>query len=100
MAYTETLFGHQDSVTCVDSLDRERAISGGGRDRSVRLWKVVEESQLVFNGHTSTIDCVAMINETNFVSGSEDGSVPILWCGARIHRELIRFSHVRVITAR
>jgi ribosomal RNA-processing protein 9 len=44
-------FGHQDSITGIDSLVRERAITAGGNDRTVRVWKVIEESQLVFHGH-------------------------------------------------
>jgi len=47
-----TRYGHQDTVTAVDSLSRERAVTSGGRDGSVRIWKVIEESQLVFHGHT------------------------------------------------
>ena len=43
--------GHQDSITGIDSLTRERAITAGGQDSSIRIWKVVEESQLVFHGH-------------------------------------------------
>jgi ribosomal RNA-processing protein 9 len=31
-------------------MKHEQAVSSGGRDTSVRLWKVVTESQLVFNG--------------------------------------------------
>ena len=42
-------FGHEDSVTGIDSLSRDRAVTCGGRDRTLRVWKVVEESQLVFN---------------------------------------------------
>jgi len=38
-------------VTAVDCLIRERPVSSGGNDRSVRLWKVIEETQLVFQGH-------------------------------------------------
>ena len=44
-------FGHHDKVTAVDCLMRERPISSGGNDQSVRLWKVIEETQLVFQGH-------------------------------------------------
>jgi len=50
MGYVETLFGHQDSIGCIDALRRETAVTCGGRDKSVRFWKVVEESQLVFRG--------------------------------------------------
>lgn len=109
MGYVETLFGHQDSIGCLDALRRETAISCGGRDKSVRFWKVVEESQLIFRGGgksrlrevleggvddeyeenadesskepktgeknfvEGSIDCVAMVDETTFVSGGDSG---------------------------
>jgi ribosomal RNA-processing protein 9 len=50
MGYVETLFGHQDFVLSVDSLRGETAVSCGGRDRTVRFWKIVDETQLVFRG--------------------------------------------------
>ena len=52
LAYVETLFGHQDEVVDVAAVEatQERCVSVGARDRTVRLWKVVEESQLVFRG--------------------------------------------------
>lgn len=80
--YIETLFGHEDTITCADSLSRDRAITCGGRDGSIRIWKVVEESQLVFHGHKGCIDCVALINESNFVSGADDNSLA-LWVVAK-----------------
>ena len=33
-------------------------MTAGGRDGSVRVWKIVEESQLVFNGPATSVDCV------------------------------------------
>ncbi|KAI9729060.1 MAG: pre-rRNA processing protein [Chrysothrix sp. TS-e1954] len=52
LAYIETLFGHQDEVLDVAAVggSQERCVSVGARDRTARLWKVVEESQLVFRG--------------------------------------------------
>ena len=50
LGYMETLFGHQDEVVDVAALAMERCVSVGARDRTARLWKVVEESQLVFRG--------------------------------------------------
>lgn len=44
-------FGHQDVITGLDSGSRERCVTAGGRDRTVRVWKISEESQLVFHGH-------------------------------------------------
>ncbi|GAA5820509.1 hypothetical protein JCM11251_003023 [Rhodosporidiobolus azoricus] len=50
LSYIETLFGHQDSIQSVDALRGELAVTAGGRDKTVRYWKVTEESQLVFRG--------------------------------------------------
>jgi len=69
--------GHQDAITSIDALTRERAITSGGRDTSVRIWKIPEESQLVFNGHQGSIDCVRFINEEHFVSCGDDGYVDV-----------------------
>ena len=44
-------FGHQDKITDIDVLSQERVVTSGARDGSVRIWKIVEESQLVFHGH-------------------------------------------------
>lgn len=41
-------FGHQDVITDIDSFHGETVVTTGGRDNSVRVWKIVEESQLVF----------------------------------------------------
>ncbi|KAG9044369.1 pre-rRNA processing protein [Tulasnella sp. UAMH 9824] len=114
MGYVETLFGHQDVITSVDSLRSETALTCGARDKSVRFWKVVEENQLVFRGggrsalrdvlegipvddeeaekrreaekakkgtndyHEGSIDCVAFIDESTFLSGGDSGAIR-LW---------------------
>lgn len=78
MAYVETLYGHEEAVTSVASLDRERAVSTGSCDHTLRYWKVVEESQLVFQAGRSNLECVAMLTENNFVTGSQDGTLS-LW---------------------
>ena len=66
-------FGHQDRITGIDAGVRERAVSAGGRDGTVRVWKIVEESQLIFNGPATSIDAVKLINEEHFVTCGEDG---------------------------
>ncbi|EED15270.1 small nucleolar ribonucleoprotein complex subunit, putative [Talaromyces stipitatus ATCC 10500] len=85
-AYVETLFGHQDHVSSVASMMTDQCVSVGARDRTARLWKVIDETQLVFRGESSkkeqyqnnTIDCVAVIPPTHFVTGSDSGSLS-LW---------------------
>ena len=107
MGYVETLFGHQAPVLALDALRGETAVSAGGRDKTVRYWKVPEETQLVFRGggksrwhddfdgmdddHRAeksekekgdtekfvegSIESVAMIDESTFVSGGDSGCV-------------------------
>lgn len=94
LAYVETLFGHQDQVVGITALNAERCITVGARDRTARLWKIVDETQLVFRGgggsggdskktkrdkngneryEEGSIDCVAMIDDEYFVTGSDNG---------------------------
>jgi WD40 repeat protein len=73
MGYIETLYGHTDHVMGIDMRTAERAITCG-RDRSLRLWKIPEESQLVYNGK-GVMDCVAMVTGEDSVSGSDDGVI-------------------------
>lgn len=109
LAYVETLFGHQDEVLDVAAVGgkEERCVTVGARDRSARLWKVVEESQLVFRGGgegaakrdknrngTSTeaghvddasfcsfmegsLDRVIQIDTHLFVTGSDSGAISL-----------------------
>lgn len=96
LAYVETLFGHQDEVVGIDALASERCITVGARDRTARLWKIVDEAQLIFRssgkpkrrGGTGTeaptewfaegsIDCVTMIDEDHFITGSDNGSIAL-----------------------
>ena len=124
MGYVETLFGHQAPALALDALRGETAVSAGGRDKSVRFWKIPEETQLVFRGGggskwmddldgieedgeedeagqtkrrkgkgkesgqkfvEGSIECVAMIDESTFVSGGDSGYAvlfPFLLVGA------------------
>ena len=112
MGYVETLFGHQDCILDLDALRAETAVSVGGRDKTVRFWKIVDETQLVFRGGgrssirellegggladfeeeqdrdggkregqtekkreyvEGSLGCVAMIDESTFLSGGDSG---------------------------
>ena len=91
MVYVETLFGHQAEINGMDAWRRERPVTCG-RDRSVRVWKLVDESHmllkcpqgvgeggagrgLVMGG---SLDCMAMLSEECYVTGGEDGMLA-LW---------------------
>ena len=86
LAYVETLFGHQDHVLAVAAMTQDQCVSVGARDRTARLWKVVDETQLVFRGDSSkkdphtvgSMDCVAAIPPAHFVTGSDAGTIS-LW---------------------
>lgn len=84
----ETLFGHQDQIADIDTLGRERCVTVGGRDRTARMWKIPEESQLVYRGGIpskekdengkpffaeGSLDCIAQVDETLFITGGDSG---------------------------
>jgi ribosomal RNA-processing protein 9 len=54
--YVDTLFGHQAEVYAVDALRAERAVSSG-HDHTCRVWKVPEESQLIFRAPSMSVQC-------------------------------------------
>lgn len=86
LAYVETLFGHQDHVVGISALAMDQCVSVGARDRSARLWRVVDETQLKFLGdssrndeyHAGSLDCIAALPPQNFVTGSDAGTI-CLW---------------------
>lgn len=90
LAYVETLFGHQDHVSAVAAMGVDQCVSVGARDRTARLWKVVDETQLVFRADSSkhdtytagSVDCVAALPPAHFVTGSDSGAIS-LWSAHR-----------------
>jgi len=64
----------------IDALFFERCVTVGSGDRTCRLWKIAKESQLVFRAGDKKevhpgggLDAVAMIDEDNFLTGSDNG---------------------------
>lgn len=89
LGLVDTMYGHQDGVQQIGVLSKQRVATVGGRDRTARLWKVEDESQLMFTGlpNCVSLDCVAMINEEHFATGSADGSIALwsFWKKRPIH---------------
>ncbi|XP_039123297.1 U3 snoRNP-associated protein-like YAOH [Dioscorea cayenensis subsp. rotundata] len=65
------------TVDCLGKLDDERLLTVG-RDRTLRMWKVHDESQLVFRGPAASLECCCFIDGNEFIFGSDDGSIE-LW---------------------
>ena len=115
MGYVETMFGHETPVVSMDALMRETAVSAGGRDKSVRFWKVQDSTHLVFRAGgrsrwedvlegaegedadadgepkkskgkkkevfvEGSVECVAMVDESTFLSGGDSGCVLARGC--------------------
>lgn len=79
--YIDTLYGHQDTVPSLGALGKETCVTVGSRDRTARLWKVAEETQLVFRGPESSggsQEIIGMIEEGAFVTGTDSGAIS-LW---------------------
>ena len=50
LCYFCVSFGHQDGIISIDCLSQERPITAGV-DKTLRVWKIIEESHLVYHGH-------------------------------------------------
>ncbi|RMZ55710.1 hypothetical protein APUTEX25_005751 [Auxenochlorella protothecoides] len=81
LAYVDSLFGHQAEVLALDALRTERVLSVGG-DRTCRLWKIPEETQLIFRGYHPVIESCAFTKGGEWVTGAADGALG-LWSAAR-----------------
>jgi ribosomal RNA-processing protein 9 len=91
LAYVETLFGHQDHVQGIAAMSQDQCVSVGARDRTARLWKVVDEMQSVYRADSSrhashvtgSVDCVTALPPAHFVTGTDSGAIQ-LWS---VHRK-------------
>lgn len=96
LAYVETLFGHQDHIVGVSAVSVDQCVTVGARDRKALWWKVVDESLTKFLGdssrsetyQTGSLDCVAALPPSNFVTGSDSGAIT-LW---NVHRKKAVFT--------
>lgn len=81
LTYIETLYGHQAAVSGLSCFGlRHEVPFSVGRDRTVRAWKIAEESHLIFRGGAklSSADCVSSIKDDWILTGHDDG-VLNLW---------------------
>ncbi|EFC45002.1 U3 small nucleolar interacting protein 2 [Naegleria gruberi] len=78
-SFVDTLYGHESEVQGIDTMITPHALSCGS-DATLRYWKVEDETQLIYKSSTTkySIDCMKMLRENCFLSGSQDGSLS-LW---------------------
>ena len=78
MAYIETLYGHQAGVTGISCHGiRHEMPFTVGRDRTVRAWKLAEETHMIYRGGSkiSSADCISAIKDDYFLTGHDDGNL-------------------------
>lgn len=93
LTFIEELYGHQSAINDIDSMYRERGITCSS-DRTLRFWKIPEETQLVFQTkHKASIDCVKMIDEVHFFAGSQDGAVSLWHTSKKQACSVVRGAH-------
>ncbi|KAJ8299309.1 hypothetical protein KUTeg_023369 [Tegillarca granosa] len=67
-----TFMGHRDTVSGLAFRKDSHQLFSASHDRSVKIWNLDEMSYVETFG---SIDCVSLINESNFVSGADDKSL-------------------------
>jgi len=75
--FVEALYGHESPITSMDTSRKERVLTSGGLDQSIRIWKIVEQAQTVFQSKHKSVDIARLIDDQTFVSGGEDGAINI-----------------------
>lgn len=98
-AYVNTLFGHQAEVLTIDSLRKERVLTVG-RDRTMHLFKVPEESQFIFRASASSLECCCFINNDEFLSGSSDGSIEHWTAKKKKPIHIVKNAHTSLVEQR
>jgi ribosomal RNA-processing protein 9 len=80
MTYVETLYGHQSPISDVSIPNKNRPVTVSRGDRTARVWKVEEDSHLVYRpgGDVGGAECVTAIRDGWFVTGHDDGRLA-LW---------------------
>ncbi|KAL0845625.1 hypothetical protein Bca101_018871 [Brassica carinata] len=76
-AFVQDSFGHQDEILAIDALRKERALTVG-RDRTMLLHKMPETSRTVYRAPASSLESCCFISDTEYLSGSDNGTVA-LW---------------------
>eukprot|EP01067_Filipodium_phascolosomae_P001496 Filipodium_phascolosomae@DN1987_c0_g1_i1.p1 len=69
-----TLFGHIEGVTCMDIVKPHRPLTGGS-DETVRVFKTLPQTHLVYKETPSCVDSVHFQSPSTFLSGHFDGSI-------------------------
>ena len=81
--FVETLYGHEAAVRDIDALVQDRALTGS-EDGTIRIWKVLEQTQLVFKTPgRSPVERVSFINQSNFAVATADGALSLFSAGKR-----------------
>ncbi|MES1919597.1 hypothetical protein MHBO_001398 [Bonamia ostreae] len=78
MTYIETLHGHEASITQIAAKNNQNKILSCGEDKTIRVFKIDAGTQLVFKAfsvHSAAIDCCCFLNKSDFIVGSQDGSL-------------------------
>ncbi|EOY25478.1 WD40 repeat - like 10 [Theobroma cacao] len=91
-AYIDTIYGHESEVLTLDCLRKERVLTVG-RDRCMMLFKVLDQSRLVFRPPPSSLECCCFVNNDEFLSGSDDGSIELWSIGRKKPVYIVKNAH-------
>jgi WD40 repeat protein len=77
-ALVQTLTGHEARVNAVAVTSDGRKIISGSSDHTLRIWEFRTGNEFgILQGHSDSVNAVALNSEGLVVSGSDDGSVRI-----------------------
>lgn len=83
--HMNTYYGHTSKITCCDIATKDRPLTGS-EDNTCRLWKLSSDSHIIFYSSNSggsksiiesPIDSVSCLNNLNYITGKQNGSLSI-----------------------
>ena len=88
----DSLFGHRDQMFSISILDEEKLVSTSF-DRRPIVWKIEQESQMIYNERGLSLDCVTALNKYHFITGGEDGEICVWNVSEKKPRLVIENAH-------
>jgi len=58
----------------IEILDENKIVSVG-YDRKPIVWKISEETSMVYTKRGFSLDCLTVLNKHHFITGGEDGEI-------------------------
>eukprot|EP01022_Parablepharisma_sp_SALTPOND_P021049 TRINITY_DN3_c0_g1_i1.p2 TRINITY_DN3_c0_g1~~TRINITY_DN3_c0_g1_i1.p2 ORF type:complete len:498 (+),score=37.39 TRINITY_DN3_c0_g1_i1:4024-5517(+) len=80
-SYNQNSYGHKREGLCMETYYKDKVITGGSDGQAI-LWKLSDETQLLYKSSCQALDCIHTISEKYFASTGDNSTIE-LWAAAK-----------------